>query len=363
MIINMLVKNMSNKQGLVSIIIPIYNAEDSLYNCIESVLEQTYQHIEVILVNDGSTDKSKKICNHYASIDERIKVIHQENAGPSSARNRGIEYAVGNYIQFVDADDYIKPDMTGALLKAIMNEVQLVICGYQSIHSDFIQQYTPTVTGTYSKNDFMQHIAMFYKEILLPSPCNKMYVKALIDECELHFPEDVKVGEDLLFNLAYLKVCSMIHVIDQPLYNYVIQDHQSLSRDFSKEFYTNQYMLHRQVKSFLQQENSYVGKNKYLLNVIYANSIMNSLSNLFHQNSIFTPQEKKRHIEKIISDIDQEQAIHFKDSMQARIVGQMIKKKSTQRLYLFFKMKMSPFTQWLKEKLIAKKSEFNHLNK
>src|SRR5690625_6913603 len=115
MIINMLVKNMSNKQGLVSIIIPIYNAEDSLYNCIESVLEQTYQHIEVILVNDGSTDKSKKICNHYASIDERIKVIQQENDGPSSARNRDIQYAVGSYIQFVDEDVCFKSDMTDEL--------------------------------------------------------------------------------------------------------------------------------------------------------------------------------------------------------------------------------------------------------
>ena|SRR5690625_1743805 len=353
---------MSDKQDLVSIIIPIYNAEESLYNCIESILEQTHQHIEVILVNDGSTDQSKQICNHYASIDERIKVIHQENAGPSSARNRGIECATGDFIQFVDADDYIKPRMTETLLQAI-NGVQLVICGYRSIHFDFIRQYMPTITGIYSKNDFMQHIAMFYKEILLPSPCNKMYVKALIDECGLHFPEDVKVGEDLLFNLAYLKVCSMIHVIDQPLYNYIIQDHQSLSRDFSKEFYANQYMLHQQVRSFLQQENFYVGKNKYFLNVIYANSIINSLSNLFHQNSAFTPQERKRQIEKIISDIDLEQEVYFKDSMQARIVGQMIKKKSTQRLYLFFKMKMSPLTQRLKEILIAKKGEFYPYNK
>ena len=362
-LINMLVKNMIDKNDLVSIIVPIYNAEDSLHNCIESVLEQTYPHIELILVNDGSTDLSKKICNHYVSLDERIKVIHQENAGPSSARNRGIEYAIGDYVQFVDADDYIKPNMTETLLQAMSHDVQLVICGYQSIHFDFIRQYIPAITGVYPKSDFMQHIAMFYKDILLPSPCNKMYVKSLINECRLHFPEDVKVGEDLLFNLAYLKVCSMIHVIDQPLYNYIIQDDQSLSRDFSKEFYSNQYMLHQQVRSFLQQENFYVGKNKYFLNVIYANSIINSLSNLFHQNSAFTPQEKKRQIEKIISDIDLEQEVYFKDSMQARIVGQMIKKKSTQRLYLFFKMKMSPLTQRLKEILIAKKGEFYPYNK
>src|SRR5699024_8600473 len=123
------------------------------------------------------------------------------------------------------------------------------------------------------------------------------------------------------------------------------------------------YMLHQQVRSFLQQENFYVGKNKYFLNVIYANSIINSLSNLFHQNSAFTPQERKRQIEKIISDIDLEQEVYLKDSMQASIVRQMIKKKSNQRLYLFFKMNMSPLTQRLKEILIAKKGEFYPYNK
>lgn len=341
---------MDDKNDIVSIIVPIYNAEDSLHNCIESILDQTYQHFELILVNDGSTDQSKEICDHYALLDQRIKVIHQQNAGPSSARNRGMKNAVGNYIQFVDADDYIKPLMTETLVKAMTNNVQLVICGYQSIRFAGLQQYIPTITGIFQKTDFMQHIGLFYKEILLPSPCNKLYHAALINHFSLHFPEQIKMGEDLLFNLAYLKVCPMIHVIDQPLYNYVIQDDRSLSRDFNKEFFTNQYMLHHQVRLFLQQENCYFGKNKYFLNIIYANSVMNSLSNLFHRNSGFTAKEKKKHIRKIISDIDLEQEVNFESSLQARIVGQMIKKKSTYRIYLFFKMKMSPFTQWLKGK-------------
>lgn len=357
----MLVKNMIHNKKTVSIIVPIYNAEDSLHNCIESILDQTYKHIELILINDGSTDKSGEICNHYASLDRRIKAIHQENAGPSFARNKGIESATGDYIQFVDADDYIKPLMTETLLKAMTNHVQLVICGYQSIHFEILRQYIPTITGIYQKEDFMQHIVMFYKDILLPSPCNKLYDKMLITKFQLRFPENVKVGEDLLFNLAYLEVCPMVHIINQPLYNYVIHDDQSLSREFNSEFFSNQYMLHHEVKKFLQRENYYSGKNKYYLNIIYANSIINSLSNLFHKNSAFTPKEKKKQIEKIISNLNVEQEVNFEDSIQARIVGQMIKKKSIHHIYLFFKMKMAPPTQWLKEKLIVNKNKINQI--
>lgn len=339
---------MTDKNNVVSIIIPIYNAEKTLHNCIESILDLTYQHIELILVNDGSTDQSKDICDHYASLDQRIKVIHQQNAGPSSARNKGIEYATGDYLQFVDADDYVKPLMTETLVNAMTDKVHLVICGYQSIHFTALRKYIPSITGIYPKADFMQYIGMFYKDILLPSPCNKLYDTTLINHFQLRFSENVKVGEDLLFNLAYIKVCLKIHIIDRPLYNYIIQDDRSLSRDFNKEFYSNQSMLHDQIKSFLQQENYYSGKNKYFLNIIYANSIINSLSNLFHKNSSFTSKERIKQIKKIVSDIDLEQEGNFKDSIQARLVGQMIRKKSIHRMYLFFKLKMSPISQWLK---------------
>jgi len=110
---------MLHKNSFVSIIIPIYNAEDSLHNCIESILDQTYKDIEIIMINDGSTDHSKNICDHYAKLDQRIKVIHQENAGPSAARNRGIEQAVGNYIQFVDADQFADTVWATSILNII----------------------------------------------------------------------------------------------------------------------------------------------------------------------------------------------------------------------------------------------------
>lgn len=342
---------MGNKNSVVSIIIPVYNAEESLHNCVESVLDQTYQHIEIIMVNDGSTDCSKDICEYYASMDQRIKVIHQQNAGPSAARNKGIEHATGDYIQFIDADDYMKPIMTEELVKAMSKNAQLVICGYQAIYGTLLKKYMPSRTGVYKQSDFMQYIGELYKDILLPSPCNKLYDATLINQFQLRFLEHIKVGEDLLFNLAYIKICPAIRIIDSLLYNYVIQDDHSLSRAFNKNFFANQRMLHDQVKTFLQRESYYSKKNKYFLNVIYANSIINSLGNLFHQNSALTATEKKEQIREIIANVNLKQEVDFNNSVQAKIIGQMIKMKSVHQIYLFFRLKMSSSFQRFKWKL------------
>ena len=104
--------------SLISIIIPVYNSEQYLDRCINSVLDQTHEDLELILVNDGSTDKSGEICDSFALNDERIKVIHKKNGGPSEARNVGLDMAVGQYIGFVDSDDYVAEDMYECLIRA-----------------------------------------------------------------------------------------------------------------------------------------------------------------------------------------------------------------------------------------------------
>ena len=106
---------MEDKTAIISVIIPIYNVELYLNKCIESVLNQTYTNLEVILVNDGSTDRSGEICDSYCKIDKRVKVIHQKNGGPALARNRGLRIAKGEYIGFIDSDDYMAEDKYEAL--------------------------------------------------------------------------------------------------------------------------------------------------------------------------------------------------------------------------------------------------------
>ena len=121
-------------ENLISVIVPVYNIEAYLRKCIDSILAQTYTNLEIILVDDGSTDNSGEICNEYAAKDARIRVIHKGNGGLSSARNTGIDIATGKYIGFVDSDDYLAPDMYEKLLGAIVNNhADISVCNVHHV--------------------------------------------------------------------------------------------------------------------------------------------------------------------------------------------------------------------------------------
>ena len=135
--------------SMISVIVPVYKTEKFLSDCIKSILNQTYHDLEVILVNDGSPDSSGQICEEYAKKDSRIKVIHQENAGVASARNTGLNLAAGEYITFVDSDDYICPQMYEEMLKcAKKNHCDLVMCDCMKVYSDGRQEmYSHNIRG------------------------------------------------------------------------------------------------------------------------------------------------------------------------------------------------------------------------
>lgn len=325
---------------IVSIIIPVYNAEKHLSDCIHSILNQTYKQIEIILINDGSTDESGTICNDHMKQDHRIKVIHQPNAGPAHARNTGINQAMGTYIQFVDADDTIEPQMTEQLLTAMTENVQLVLCGYKSVTKQAVtHEFIPPIAGIFPKNTFMQHFGELYKGMLLPSPCNKLYLTETINEQSIRFTENLTMGEDLLFNLAYINVCKRMNVIKQPLYNYLIVS-TSITRSYNKDLQDNQKMLYTKVRNFLIKENCYAGENKHFLHVINAHRIVYSLNNLFHKDNELTPEQKKKQIAAIISDKDLKQnETLFAETIQSYMVGQMVKYKTVRGIYWFFTMK------------------------
>lgn len=325
---------------LVSIIVPVYNAENYLRHCVTSIMQQSYKNIEIILVDDGATDVSGQICNELATTDERIRVIHQENNGPAHARNKGLETACGTYIQFVDADDTIKPTMTANLVAAIKNDIDLVICGYQSIAMNrVITTYLPYIRGMYPRDAFISHIGALYKDTILPSPCNKLYRNQLIKAYNIRFTESLRLGEDLLFNLAYLDHCRAVNLIKQPLYNYALVE-TSITRSFNKRLFENQKMLFNSVRKFLQAENQYNGDNRYYLEVIYTNSVINCLNNLFHKYSPLTAKQKKNQITTIVTDDYLKQdGPYFKGNPQSRLIGRLVRIQSITGVYCFFKCK------------------------
>lgn len=212
-------KIMSNKtnnkkeyEELISIIIPVYNVEKYIEKCIHSVMEQTYKNIEIIMINDGSTDNCGKICDEYAKKDNRIKVIHQKNEGVSSARNKGIRECTGKYIGFVDGDDIIDTDMFEKLYESITkNESDLAICNYYP-NKDFcgVDEIIDIETALDLILDKDK-----YKGFVV----NKLYKKSILKDQK--FDEKIDICEDLIFNCQYIIKCCKCSIVNEKLYNYI----------------------------------------------------------------------------------------------------------------------------------------------
>lgn len=205
---------------LVSIIVPIYNVEKYLRKCVYSIINQTLTNIEIILVNDGSTDNCGKIIDEYAKNDKRIVVIHKENEGQSSARNKGLDIARGKYVGFVDSDDSIHKDMYENLYKSIeYSNADISVCGREAYSEDGKSYYKKELDDElldFSKQSKVNYVInrLFYKHTV--SGCNKIYKNEIIQNNKIRF-EDIKyVGsEDALFNYKILLHTNKIKSIDK----------------------------------------------------------------------------------------------------------------------------------------------------
>lgn len=219
---------------MISVIVPIYNVELYLPTCLESILSQTYQDLEIILVDDGSPDNSGRICDEYAKKDSRISVIHQKNAGQSGARNTGLDMARGEYVTFVDADDYIESDAYEILMTEVARtNVDILLFGHNLI-KDCNERDTKSKKHEI-KSTILGSDELWYEVFgnLNNAVWNKLYKRELIGR--KRFKLGLFHGEDLLFNLEYINECSSALLISLPLYNYVKREGSVTTSNFSKK--------------------------------------------------------------------------------------------------------------------------------
>ncbi|MDN7246931.1 glycosyltransferase [Planococcus shenhongbingii] len=331
---------------LVSIIVPVYNAENYLHKSIDSLLNQTYPAIELILVNDGSIDSSGEICESYAKKDIRVKVIHQPNTGPSAARNRGMKEAGGEFLQFTDSDDFIDHRMTERLVQAIASESQLALCGYQKILTRGNRIIKSEVfrmprNGTFSNEQFLKNFGELYQHYYIHFIWNKLYDAHLINESGLVFDTEVSWGEDLLFNLRYIEKCQNISLIPDALYYYIDSNASSITSQFRPNLYDNMQLMQGAVREFLQRNHAYTGKNKVLFENFYTSRVLTCFWNLFHPNSTLTPELTKQHIGEIIrNEWLHERACYFQaGNLEKKLIGSMIKRQSAGWLYRYYSLK------------------------
>lgn len=227
-----------NSDDLITIIVPIYNVEIYMERCIDSIIEQTYKKIEIILVDDGSTDKSGDICDEYAKKDTRIKVIHTKNNGVSSARNKGMEIANGEWISFVDADDWIEKDFCEKMINETLKNqnIDMVCSGYNRVYpkrQETINCKTPRII--YSAQEYL------IKLLNVQNGYGFCHMKLIRKSCikNIRFHENIKVGEDALFNMELVKNIHEIIILGQALYNYRFNN-ASVVRKYDPD-YANKY--------------------------------------------------------------------------------------------------------------------------
>ena len=201
---------------LVSIIVPVYNVEKYIHQCVDSIINQTYKNIEIILVDDGSPDSCGRICDEYAEKDSRIKVIHKENGGLSDARNCGIEAAMGDWLMFVDSDDWIEPDMAEKLLEvAVNNDVRMAVCAVVLFdeEKEYVPEYLTVTEGLYTAEE------IFEKNI--PTgfviACNKIISKSLFDGFRF---EKGRIHEDEIAAHHLIGQSDKVAVTGEKLYHY-----------------------------------------------------------------------------------------------------------------------------------------------
>ena len=216
---------------MVSVIVPVYNVEIYLNKCIESIINQTYKNIEIILVDDGSTDHSGVICDKYAKRDSRIRVLHKENGGLSDARNKGIDISNGEYLSFIDSDDWIELDMIEKMYNnAIDNSADISICRFEFVHSRqaIINNFSDKITVYEGKDSIL---AMYKYLVFASHACNKLYKKELFKE--LRYPVG-KLYEDQFITYKLIWNSKKIVCTESKYYYYYMRNDSIVNKKFDE---------------------------------------------------------------------------------------------------------------------------------
>ncbi len=232
-------KNVIIKKGMISVIIPVFQAEKYLERCVASVTEQTYRELEVILIDDGSTDDSLSLCNKLAEGDHRIRVFHHENKGVAATRNLGLDCASGEFVFFLDSDDWIDGNTLGEM-KASMEEhaSDLCICGFNYTDDQMQRKVSLSFSGAVSKSVFMEkYFWDLYERSVLFNIGTKLYKRSLIEECNLRFWEDAVVYEDIRFCLEYIDKSLNISMKEEPCYFYYQGNTASITHVYKADFW------------------------------------------------------------------------------------------------------------------------------
>lgn len=323
-------------ERLVSVIIPIYDSEKYLAPCIESVLDQTFTNFELLLIDDGSSDRSAEICRYYQGKDKRIRLIQQENAGAGAARNRGLEEAQGAYIMFVDSDDYIDSALLERAYDTIKEtDADLYICGLsvevfekEGIVSQ--KKYSAKGKRNYTITELLNEIEFFYPLIYISGPCCKLYRRGVIESEKIRFPLDLTISEDFFFNQKVLSLAKKVALSDEIYYHYRFENADSLSHTFYDDYYEMTTFVYDNMRELLQRFGC-SNEARARFELTYFHALLYGITTCYSNHYSETVPEDRL---KIIKDVSSN--VHIRELPLKRLQG--IKLKA---ILLLLKLRMT----------------------
>lgn len=327
-----------------SVIVPVYNAEKYITQCIESLLNQSLQECEFIFINDGSQDDSRQIIENYQDLDDRIKLINQENQGVSIARNEGLLVATGEYIGFVDADDFIEKNMYEILYTSAKQSVcDVIISNFVSeIKGNKIITRYPFPIGITLNKDYinLEILPYFLKENNLNTGCNKIYKNKVVRENSIKFPEEVPLGEDGLFNMQFFSFADTMKYLDYSGYFYREVGGSATRNIVGKDYFNRALEVYNMKLPAIYKELIKKEKINKLRSIKLIKSVMSYIHIYFTPSKELSFIKRFRYIENMISNKDVRKALlegynelYNTLGRYEKFILNLIKRKSTMGLY------------------------------
>lgn len=326
----------------ISVIIAAYNVENYLERAIRSILDQSFDQFEIIVIDDGSSDKTGEIAKDLAKEDERIRVYQLENRGVSAARNFAIEKTRGKYIYFMDSDDYVDANMLSDTYEQIARtNVDLVVFGFcfeTWKENNLIQQF-PTKSSYHvynNKDEIRDNFVYLWDCDIFYNVWNKIFVADIIKEKRIYF-EKMKFGEDLQFNIDYLYNCNSIITLDNCYYHYIRERQGAATYSYIKDLFQIRKREFKNLRKLFKYWNVLEKDGKEYISRRYAERVVGCIENIFEKSGPKTIREKLREIRMISSDKSVQYSIRYAcpNSKSIKIVLFLLKYKYTILLYLF----------------------------
>lgn len=318
----------------ITVVVPVFNREKYLTRMIDSILSQSYKDFDLILVDDGSTDRTPEICDSYAEKDSRVTVIHKENGGVSSARNAGIEKATGRYLMFADSDDILDNEILKKLYtEAEEGGIDLVICGIkmQTIRDGKVkcEKNYLMKAGRMTVKELLESQDIDYSLICVSSPCARLFRTDIIKENNVRFDTSISLGEDRLFNIDYLMHCSTVSGSGKSLYYYIREDADSLFTRYNSDIY-NIYKKIYNRERLIYEKNDCDSQTMTRLLTCHIANLMNATGSAYKNHNI----NKKDILKKLMKE-----PVVLNNITSIRITG-----RTNKVMQFFIKHKMTALT-------------------